>query len=974
MAYFCSQMQWGASENIAENIAACPRERNSHNGIMSRVRKYIKKNSNLEEINLANVKIEQFCEDQDDLDALLKSGKNQKTILHQLLESRKATDAHLRLHLAKPLLEKNRNLLGVRCNDVTPLTLAINPNHQLFLDYFLDHYTKEARKILNEKDSKSESQCVHKAISKNLDDSAKKMLPYITAEALCRKDSRGNTPLHLAVDFSKWTDWTSQWLTKRIHLIEELIKSCTTTAVSEINNESPPRSPYQFYRDSIRPLEELLEKCAFVARRTVDNHSSDQCRQDFIQQLEKYRAFAAIRVEVVYDNAPSQNPVRDSKATSQDSALKTPVISTFTEQLDKLINHCTPPRDKAIELSDRREFIQHSIPIILEFLSNRTVEFLLKDACMRLPTPAEATAALYGQVQGPQIQFDLQELVQRERPLPENFLDRLRGHLKLEEILRYVYLPPNLINHGNSCTENNPRFDSNTLADKYQPGGKHDKNLVGIFKWLQTEHGVKKILKVTVKDDKCIPHSDDLIISALKDFGVEALDWEKLDMCSQTLYEAAKNLKKVVLYSSGSRAVLRSWSAKDGLISLLNGSESKQRIDDNIKEFHRRLKDAQGENYRLNTNNTNIHYSASGSLSSALKPNLVVGDTVAGEDKKDVDPWLFLVHEFGNFVDNIPQSIDTPTIKVALIDDGVDTFEGYKISKGVSFCMSPKKDDGESPYFISSKGHGTVMADLIYQVFSKFSLHVVKLHHDTQSGSCPTAESAAKVSGYQLGKSPESSHHLNELVNTLQNGDEGNNKHIDELKYQITQAHKENILMFCAANDGGHDVPRDQNFPSSCDKEVFCIGAAKSTTGKPDPRNGNQAVHFTAPGKATLSAMEGREGINTDVKGSSVATALSAGLSALILFCIGTSQYQGLFYRAREFQGMKKILQVLSGSGSSTYLRLQDCFLAEFGRLDWYEDAGEAKFNYLVDRLLRYVVSSSQTVSCTHCAESPSRW
>lgn len=89
----------------------------------------------------------------------------------------------------------------------------------------------------------------------------------------------------------------------------------------------------------------------------------------------------------------------------------------------------------------------------------------------------------------------------------------------------------------------------------------------GIFNWLHSK-GVRKIIKVVVTDGSQSPHCDDDIIRSLCRFDVEELDWKKIDLCSETVKEAAKNVRELVLHTSGNRAVLWGWSALDGLLGL----------------------------------------------------------------------------------------------------------------------------------------------------------------------------------------------------------------------------------------------------------------------------------------------------------------------------------------------------------------------------------------------------------------------
>ena len=79
---------------------------------------------------------------------------------------------------------------------------------------------------------------------------------------------------------------------------------------------------------------------------------------------------------------------------------------------------------------------------------------------------------------------------------------------------------------------------------------------------------MRKVLEANVEDDENEPHCDEAIEMALQGLDVEILDWKKLDLCSDVLYNAANGVRKLFLYSSANNDVLRAWSAKDGLARL----------------------------------------------------------------------------------------------------------------------------------------------------------------------------------------------------------------------------------------------------------------------------------------------------------------------------------------------------------------------------------------------------------------------
>ena len=69
-------------------------------------------------------------------------------------------------------------------------------------------------------------------------------------------------------------------------------------------------------------------------------------------------------------------------------------------------------------------------------------------------------------------------------------------------------------------------------------------------------------------------------------------------------------------------------------------------------------------------------------------------------------------------------------IKVAVIDDGIDGFENElsgSIAHGVSFCRSSDSENLIRTYYVSSGGHGTMMARLIRRMCPTVKLYVARL-------------------------------------------------------------------------------------------------------------------------------------------------------------------------------------------------------------------------------------------------------
>lgn len=107
-----------------------------------------------------------------------------------------------------------------------------------------------------------------------------------------------------------------------------------------------------------------------------------------------------------------------------------------------------------------------------------------------------------------------------------------------------------------------------------------------------------------------------------------------------------------------------------------------------------------------------------------------------------------------------------------------------------------------------------------------------------------------------------------------------------DLENAVIEAANANILMFCSASDkGAHDV---QTYPSkAATGKIFTIGAANSSGASVDYVGNTSGLSYTFPGdRVEVDSGPNRKTPPEIVDGSSVATALAAGLAALILYCI----------------------------------------------------------------------------------------
>jgi hypothetical protein len=79
---------------------------------------------------------------------------------------------------------------------------------------------------------------------------------------------------------------------------------------------------------------------------------------------------------------------------------------------------------------------------------------------------------------------------------------------------------------------------------------------------------VKRVFQVTVDDCRYCPSTEEDIEMALRDLGVQHLDWKRTDLSITSIARVAKDLKTLHLYSSGNLAAIDHWLGPNGINTL----------------------------------------------------------------------------------------------------------------------------------------------------------------------------------------------------------------------------------------------------------------------------------------------------------------------------------------------------------------------------------------------------------------------
>ncbi|KAL7824067.1 hypothetical protein V8C26DRAFT_384764 [Trichoderma gracile] len=834
--------------------------------------------------------------------------------------------------LIKFLVEHENDLLRIQDRSGhTPLFLAIEAKKEKMVQWMCDSHPKISDILGISSNDKDKMNCLHIGVDKRV-----KFLDLLIDKAepatLAAKDGDGNTPLHLAVEYKKCKK-------EQLDIIQKIIAKSDAavqrTENGDFNNDG--LSPYLHHKENCRKaLARAKEKERKLAkdekarekgaRARPDGGDADASRQNK-EAIPKPQGPAAPAAPGEQGPDPSSRPDRrpniqvDSSRTKYGGKsqplvnVNSPAVATAPQLGNR--DEKTPASRVADTLAvkpaaDTRSVTDGGHKSRIDEATLRGVERLLKLHYLRSRSYNAAMEILYGRntTSDYELYFDLSG----HGNITQTGLENLLSKLRFEDILQYVAIP-RLNVEVNMNTANSKRSRGSGRSQKQDGEGRRD--LCYIFDRLRKK-GVKIILKVIIDDSMTPAHSDEAIEDALKFMDVEIWDWKRTDLCSEVICRVAAKAREVNLYWSGNNAVLRGWSEEGGLkklgelrtvhLHIQQGLESHSRTKQNVEDFCDRMKKLCPE--------VTVHKEWPIVQRDVMDANALAGGDQGEHSTKH--EWLQCMKEFKrllfdaerSYYDHgnvkVDESIEEP-IKVALIDDGVDVKDlEFNFIGGRTFCTRDEEHNLNDPYYVSSTGHGTIMARQIQSMCPRAQFYILRLEdHASEEGSRQiTAKSAALAIRAAVRKKV----HIISMSWTIDPPEDEEERRF--LDAAIVEAANADILMFCSASDKG--AKQNLTYPSKATTKIFTIGAA-TASGAADSWVGNLGnINFIFPG--TKVEMDGpRTGTDTssrEVTGSSVATALAAGLAALVLYCVQIRLYlatdQEKQKARRDFQLLKK--------------------------------------------------------------------
>ncbi|KAK0732407.1 peptidase S8/S53 domain-containing protein, partial [Apiosordaria backusii] len=340
---------------------------------------------------------------------------------------------------------------------------------------------------------------------------------------------------------------------------------------------------------------------------------------------------------------------------------------------------------------------------------------------------------------------------------------------------------------------------------------------------------------------------------------------------------AAPAVEHLHLYWSGNQAVLKGWSCPTGIAQLHSSTKRKLKT-------------------------VTVHASPVSGAGAA-------GSGSGNDEAERQHAWVRRMEDFRRAMISLhtvlqSMNLGTPErVKVALIDDGVDlsSLDSYNdIVQATGLSYYPPDGNFEMPWHRSSTGHGTIMANMIVRINPWVTLYVMKIQDGPSSdniGRTIFADSTAKAIRGAISRKVDviSMSWTVKKKTALVTGGAGGS-HIQatsvegdairELEDALQAAIDAKILLFCSASDDIQAKGTDY-LPYSKDPHyIFRIGAALSL-GQRDPHaEDKENINYFFPGNQVADALNPRSTAQVRYHdGSSVGTALAAGLASMVIYC-----------------------------------------------------------------------------------------
>lgn len=250
-------------------------------------------------------------------------------------------------------------------------------------------------------------------------------------------------------------------------------------------------------------------------------------------------------------------------------------------------------------------------------------------------------------------------------------------------------------------------------------------------------------------------------------------------------------------------------------------------------------------------------------------------------------------------------------VVVALIDDGVASCEPFFAGRIIEGKTFDYQDGRVGQWYVSAGGHGTEMARMILKVCPMAKIYPIRLKTHIPAGG-EKHQIVLKSAAMAIDAALEKNATIISMSWTVPVPDESS-EDSKLLKEVLQRACDRKVLMFCSSPDSGQFT--DQDYPTAYKRDSFFrIGAAHDDGSAYSYAGHISNLDFIFPGVNVDTSADGSDrrvhlvndgSAPEGVTGSSIATALAAGLAATIIYCFKASALAVLTSNAQNGSNYK---------------------------------------------------------------------
>ncbi|KAM0417016.1 hypothetical protein ACHAPT_012982 [Fusarium lateritium] len=230
-------------------------------------------------------------------------------------------------------------------------------------------------------------------------------------------------------------------------------------------------------------------------------------------------------------------------------------------------------------------------------------------------------------------------------------------------------------------------------------------------------------------------------------------------------------------------------------------------------------------------------------------------------------------------------------VVIALIDDSVDSCDPAFAGRAIEGKTFDYQDGGVGQYYISANGHGTEMARMILKVCPMASIYSIRLKTHTSPDKGHSTIDAASAA-FAIEAALEKKASIISMSWTIPIPEDGS-KEKQLLDAVLERACRQKVLMFCSSSD---QINATEHYPSAYKRQRFFLIGAAHDDGSAYGHSGKDndfifpGVSVNTNGGNSLPLyLADKTSSTKESTGSSIATALAAGLAAMITYCFKAS-------------------------------------------------------------------------------------